>query len=114
MDGGGVVQRVVYAQDITAPHPPGWVPETVLVATVNGDCAALYYRGSDRRAWITHNPQPTADPPRLLFDPEASADFPAEAAVSVDKIRAAVREYLETGARPTCVPWREPDRYMTW
>jgi hypothetical protein len=114
VDGGGVVQRVVYAQDITAPHPPGWVPETVLVVTVSGDCGALYYRGSDRRAWITHNPQPTPDSPRLLFDAEAPADFPAEAAIPVETIRAAVEEYLETGARPTRMPWREPDRYMTW
>jgi Immunity protein Imm1 len=114
VDGGGVVQRVVYAQDITVPHPRGWVPETVLVVTVCGSWGALYYRGHNHRAWITDNPQPSPDAPALLYDDQAPADFPADAVISVDQIRAAVEEYLKTGERPTCVPWREPDRYMTW
>ena len=69
VDGGGVVQRVVYAQDITVPHPRELVPETVLVVTVCESWGALYYRGHDHRAWITDNPQAGTDAPSLLFDP---------------------------------------------
>ncbi|HEV2782124.1 MAG TPA: Imm1 family immunity protein [Actinophytocola sp.] len=114
VDGGGVAQRVVWAQAIPDPYPRGWVPETVLVVTVRESWGALYYRGNDHRAWITENPQPSPDAPVLIFDDQAPADFPADAVLPVDQIRAAVEEYVHTGERPTCVRWREPDRYMTW
>lgn len=112
------VQRVLYDQDTSRPHPSGWYPATVLVVTVNRGWGALYYRDLDEngqlRAAITHNPESPATAPELLFDPEAGATYPLNAGIPVSHLRAAIREYLETGERPTCVLWREPDRYMTW
>jgi hypothetical protein len=112
------VQRVVYAQDITTPHAPGWVPETVLVVTVHRGWGAAYYREHDDAgqgwAWITRNPRPSAEVPDLLFDPEAGANYPADAAIPVSQLRRAIEEYLRTGERPTCVEWKEADRYMIY
>lgn len=114
-DGGGVVQRAIYAQDITVPHPRGWVPETVLVVTTCGDWGALYYRSREPRGiWISHNNQPPPDAPELVFDDQAPASFPVDALIPVDQIRATVEEYLATGQRPTRAAWRESDRAMVW
>lgn len=112
------VQRVLYDQDTSRPHPSNWYPDTALVVTVNRGWGALYYRDFDEtgqlRAAITRNPQPLATARELLFDPEAGATYPLNAAIPVDQLRMAIREYLETGTRPTSVRWREPDRYLTW
>lgn len=113
IDGGGVVQRAVYAQDITGTRPRGWVPETALVVTTCGDWGALYFR--DRQGiWISHTTEPPPDAPELVFDDQAPAAFPGDAVIPVDQIRAAVQEYLDTGQRPTRLPWRESDRAMVW
>jgi hypothetical protein len=111
-------ERAVYAQDISRPHPPGWVPETVLVLVVSRGWGGAYYRDRDDtgkiHAWITHNPQPSGDAPTLLYDDQAPANFPVDAVLPVDQLRRAVEEYLRTGQRPTCVQWRVPDRWLTW
>ncbi len=90
----------------------------MLVVTVNRGWGALYYRDRDEmgrlRAAITHTPQPSLDAPDLLYDPEAAATFPLDAAISADQLRLAIREYLDTGQRPTCVHWQQPDRWLTW
>ena len=115
VDGGGVVQRAIYAQDMTIQHPRGWVPDTVLVVTTCEDWGALYFRSHEaRNTWISHNARPPADAPVLVFDEQAPASFPEDAVIPVDQIRAALREYLETGQRPTRVAWRESDRAMVW
>ena len=108
------VQRVLYAQDITGSHTPGWFADTVLVATVNGKWGAAYYRGPDRQAWIIHTPQAPFGAPELIYDPYNGSTFPSNAVTPVDQLRAVVEEYLETGGRPTCVQWQEPDRYLVY
>ncbi len=108
------VQHVLYAQDITGQHDPGWCPETVLVETVNGQWGAAYFRGPDRRAWITCAASPPSDPPGLLYDPYNESTFPADAVMRVDELRAVIEEYLRTGQRPTCAQWQEPDRYLVY
>lgn len=113
VDGGGVVQRAVYAQDITRPRPRGWVPETVLVITTCDNWGALYFR-DQQGVWISHNRQPPPDAPELVFDDQAPAVFPDDAVIPVDDIRSAVQRYLETGQRPTHLAWRESDRAMIW
>jgi hypothetical protein len=113
MDGGGVVQRAVYAQDITGRHLRGWVPETVLVVTTCDEWGALYFR-DPQGIWISHNTQPSPDSPELVFDDQAPASFPPSAVIPMDEIRAAVQEYLDTGQRPTHLSWRESDRAMVW
>jgi hypothetical protein len=35
--------------------------------------------------------------------------FPADAAISWEKLREALEELAETGLRPTCVDWQESD-----
>lgn len=108
------VQRILYDQDLSIPHQPGWVPETVLVVTVGHGWGAAYYRGPDRYAWITRNPRPAPNMPELMFDGEAGTNYPANAVIPRDQLRRAVEEYLETGNRPTCVDWQEHDRYMIY
>jgi hypothetical protein len=107
-------QRVVYAEDVTVPPPRGRVGRSVLVVTVNRGWGAAYYRGPDLYAWITHNPRPAPDASELLFDPEAGTNYPAGAAIPVNQLRTAIEEYLQTGERPTCVQWQEPDRVMIY
>lgn len=113
-DGGGVVQRVVYAEDVTVPHPRGWVPETVLVVTVCDDQGALYYRDTDGTAWISRNSRPLNHVHTLVFDDQAPANFPANAVLPLVDIRAAVTEYVEVNRRPTRIKWQEAERYLPW
>jgi hypothetical protein len=105
---------MLYDQDTTLPHPPGWHAETVLVVTVSRGWGAAYYRAPDMWAWITRNPQPSTDAPELLFDGEAGTDYPSGAAIPVDHLRKAIEEYLRTGERPTCVEWQAAEQYMIY
>lgn len=107
-------QRVLYAEDVTVSQPGGQLGRSVLVVTVNGGWGAVYFRGPDLYAWITHNPQPLLDTPEQLFDPEAGTSYPTTAAIPVRQLRAAIEEYLQAGERPTCVQWQEPDRVMIY
>jgi hypothetical protein len=110
----GLGLYVVYAQDITLPHPRGWSPENLLAVSVDDEgWGAAYYR-EENSPWIARNPRPAAEAPALMFDSEAGTDFPPDAVFSLDHIRAAVLEYLRTGQRPRSVQWYVPDRVMIY
>lgn len=114
-DGDGLgTMHIVYAEDVTIPPQRGRSSRSVLVVTVNRGWGAGYFRNPDNWAWITRNPQPTTEPPDLLFDPEAGTDFPPGAAIPVGHLRRAIEEYLQTGQRPTYVTWQEAERYMIY
>ncbi|KOV77632.1 Imm1 family immunity protein [Nocardia sp. NRRL S-836] len=69
------------------------------------------------RAWVTKGsyaraPQvrPTRDHEVDLFvDFDTRTRFPADAAISWEKLREALEELGETGLRPTCVDWQDSD-----
>lgn len=104
----------LYAQDMRPLHEERRVAETVLVVMVLDGWTGAYFRGPDRRAWITHTMQPPARPVELIYDTFTDSTFPADAVIPVDQLRAVVDEYLATGDRPTCVQWQEPDRYLIY
>ena len=73
----GLGLYLVYAQDITSPHPPGWYPENVLAVSVSGDdegWGAAYLRDQESQ-WIARNPRPAAEAPALLFDAKRAPTF---------------------------------------
>jgi hypothetical protein len=110
----GLGLYVVYAQDITLPHPRGWSPENLLAVSVDDEgWGAAYYR-HENSPWIARNPHPATDAPALMFDSEAGTDFPTDAVFPLDQIRAAVQEYLRTGQRPRSVQWHMSDRAMIY
>jgi hypothetical protein len=82
----------------------------VAVGTADGvTMGAAYYRQVDHTGiagWVTVNPRPMPDAPALAFASEGWQNFPADAVVDVDQLRALVTEHLATGRRPECVPWR--------
>jgi hypothetical protein len=110
----GLGLYLVYAQDITSPHPPGWYPENVLAVSVDDEGWGAAYLRDQESQWIARNPRPAAEAPALLFDAEAGTDFPPDAVFPLDQIRAAVMEYLRTGQRPRSVQWYVPDRVMIY
>jgi hypothetical protein len=110
----GLGLYVVYAQDITLPHPHGWSPENLLAVSVDDEgWGAAYYR-DENSPWIDRNPRPAVEAPALEFDSEAGTDFPTDAVFPLDQIRAAVQEYLRSGERPRNVQWCVPDRVMIY
>ncbi len=69
------------------------------------------------QAWVTKGSyaQATATGPAddheadLFVDFDTRTRFPADAAISWEKLREALKELAETGLRPTCVDWQESD-----
>ncbi|WP_092975611.1 Imm1 family immunity protein [Actinopolyspora lacussalsi] len=45
--------------------------------------------------------------PGLLYSTHSGSRFNTDAALPVDTIARAVREFAESGTRPTCVTWRQ-------
>lgn len=43
------------------------------------------------------------------MDFDTRTRFPADAAISWEKLREALEELTETGLRPTCVDWQKSD-----
>jgi hypothetical protein len=47
--------------------------------------------------------------PTLYIDKDTRTPFPADAAIPIDQILAALEEFRQTGDRPTCVSWQESE-----
>jgi Immunity protein Imm1 len=50
-----------------------------------------------------------ASPATLYIDFDTRTRFPPDAAIPLSLLRQALREFMETGRRPTCVEWQESD-----
>ncbi|MCP2257269.1 Immunity protein Imm1 [Streptoalloteichus tenebrarius] len=73
--------------------------------------AALVYfgPGSDSPSMSLSN-LPTGNASPLYRDIDSATPFPANAAITLDHLRAAVHEFHESGGlRPTCVDWQPAD-----
>lgn len=57
--------------------------------------------------YATRGEQPTSDSPTLYIDNDTKTPFPADAALPIDRVLAALEEFRQTGERPTCVDWQE-------
>ncbi|MCP2257267.1 Immunity protein Imm1 [Streptoalloteichus tenebrarius] len=73
--------------------------------------AALRYYGPDYEGAQVSLAEPApARAPRLYRDIDSATPFPANAAITLDQLRAAVHEFHESGGhRPTCVEWQPAD-----
>jgi len=56
-------------------------------------------------AWVTLNPEPLADPPRIQYDLGRPTDFPPRSVLPPELLRAVILEWADTGERPTSVEW---------
>jgi len=57
--------------------------------------------------YATRAEQPVSDSPMLYIDTDTRTPFPADAALPIDRILAALEEFRQTGERPTCIGWQE-------
>lgn len=57
--------------------------------------------------YVTLNEQPSTDAPVLYVDVDTRTPFPADAALPIDRVVAALEEFRQTGERPACVHWQE-------
>lgn len=57
--------------------------------------------------YATRGEQSASDLPTLYIDNDTKTPFPADAALPIDRIFAALEEFRQTGERPTCVDWQE-------
>ncbi|HUQ54425.1 Imm1 family immunity protein, partial [Lentzea sp.] len=53
--------------------------------------------------YATRGEQSAAKSPTLYIDTDTRTPFPANAAIPIDRIFAALEEFHQTGERPTCV-----------
>ena len=73
--------------------------------------------GGVMRAWVTKGSRARPATVRqaddhevdLFVDFDTRTRFPADAAISWEELREALKELAETGMRPTCVDWQESD-----
>lgn len=76
--------------------------------------AALNYMDNDdphmpiANSYSLIRPLPEID---LIFNGTTGSVFPRSAAIPIDHARSALREWLATRARPTCIQWRPYDTY---
>lgn len=56
-------------------------------------------------AWVALNPEPLAHAPTIYYDQPTPVIFPRRAVLPLDRLRAVVLEWTDTGRRPTCVDW---------
>ncbi|MDU0293814.1 Imm1 family immunity protein [Saccharothrix longispora] len=71
-------------------------------------------RGAVGRAWRQLGLAGSTDRPSdgacvLYMDKATRTPFPSSASVPLESWRAALRELLQTGRRPTCVRWQDTD-----
>lgn len=59
------------------------------------------------RSWHSHNPDPPAEAPVLRFDAGSPLTFPKDAVLPLERVRAALAEFADTGLRPTTVEWQQ-------
>ncbi|WP_394621087.1 Imm1 family immunity protein [Lentzea sp. JNUCC 0626] len=92
---------------------PGFLPADDRVDThVEGEEAE-----GVMRAWVTKGScasgtavgRPDDHEAELFVDFDTRTRFPADAAISWEKLCEALKELAETGQRPTCVEWQESD-----
>lgn len=57
--------------------------------------------------YATRGEQSVQSSPTLYLDTDTKTRFPADAALPIDRVLAALEEFRRTDERPTCVGWQE-------
>jgi hypothetical protein len=85
----------------------------ISVRPAAGVAALLYIDHDDPEmsAANSYNPNRPLPEVDLIFNGAIKALFPRSAAIPVSEARNALREWLETRKRPTCIEWRPFDEY---
>lgn len=76
--------------------------------------AAINYIDHDDTAMpVANSYNPTSPPPEvnLIFSGATGKLFPRTAAIPISEARSALREWLRTWKRPSCIEWRPFDAY---
>lgn len=75
-------------------------------------CDETTTAGSDW-AWLALAADPPTDGSLVYFDQDAESAFPPRSVMALDRLRAVVLEWVETGQRPTSVRWL-PINSLVW
>ncbi|MET9225011.1 Imm1 family immunity protein [Lentzea sp. NPDC003310] len=117
---------LTYLVDHAQPHPtqiaaqelPKFglleIPDRMFKLDVDNGFGALHYVGPDGDTdefgyWVTQATEPAEDAPTLYVDRDNKTEFPRDAVIPLDQVRAALLEFQRTGSRPTCVRWQVTD-----
>lgn len=106
-----LIGDVEYHQTTEGPYPDQQM--RVSVRPSAGYAALNHTNNSDANLAIANSFNPTLPPPNfyLIFNGETGAVFPRTAAIPIPEARNALREWLRTRRRPTCIAWRPYDAY---
>ncbi|HEX6360685.1 Imm1 family immunity protein [Actinophytocola sp.] len=106
-----LVGDVEYRVTKDGPFPNHQLRITVRPST--GFAALNYMDHDDAKLPIANSYNPKRPLPEvdLIFNGATGAVFPRTAAIPIDKARDALREWLITRTRPTCIEWRPYDKY---
>jgi hypothetical protein len=85
----------------------------ISVRPSSGVAALNYTDHDDPQLTIANSFNSTHPPPsvHLIFNGSTGAMFPPNAAIPISDARRALREWLQTRRRPTCIEWRPFDAY---
>ncbi|GAA3843468.1 hypothetical protein GCM10022243_07460 [Saccharothrix violaceirubra] len=95
------VARIEHDTRPHRPHPFTGEPaaDHLVMACVGDDFCYLYHVDPD------HDPgHPVGDPASPVYHSD-SEEFPAGSGIPVETLATALKEFLATGQRPTCVDW---------
>ena len=101
-----------YAWDRPAGGKADQYPGHQLKIVYNGRVGAAHFTNGDPEhgpvgAWLTQADQPPADPSEVIYDPwdPDRVSLPADALLSLERLREIAEEYATTGQRPTAAQW---------
>jgi immunity protein Imm1 of predicted polymorphic toxin system len=106
-----MVGDVEYHQTAKGPYPDNQMRVSVRPSV---DYAALSYTANNDPAMSianSYNPRRPLAGIYLIFSGDTGAVFPQAAAIPIADARNALKEWLRTRLRPTCIEWRPFDGY---
>ncbi|MGW5050172.1 Imm1 family immunity protein [Actinokineospora sp. NPDC004072] len=97
---------VEYHQTADGPFPNQQL--RISVSPSRGIAAISFtdHQDPDMTVANSHNPSRTLEEHLLIFNGASGTTFPADACISIPTARRALREWLETRKRPSCIRWR--------
>ena len=106
-----LVGDVEFHQTARGPYPDHQM--RVSVRPSAGYAALNYADNADPAMSIANSYNPRRPLPGiyLIFNGGTGAVFPQAAAIPIEHARDALREWLQTRRRPTCIEWRPYDQY---
>jgi hypothetical protein len=101
-----------YVWDRPAGGDSGQYPRQQLKVVYADGVGAAHYSNADAAhepvgAWLAEAEQPPVDPPTVVYDPwdPERVTLPATALLPTDRLQVIVKEYADTGERPSATAW---------